>query len=156
MCSLIHARKIIQRFALIISVVWFAGPARAEINVGESVDWLVLARPHIAIAEVISTDPHNKTEAKWTDLTINIRLKKRLKGQPPQSAEFVRLWQMSARPGEEDNGRPENGTEYLVFFDELGKITNAMNLTLPSHKRGVGADDRDVALSTNFDILNTK
>jgi hypothetical protein len=79
-----------------------------------------------------------------------------LKGQPPQSAEFVREWQMSARLGEQDSARPENGTEYLVFFDEQGKVTNAMNLVFPSRKRGIGADPRDVALSTRFGILETR
>lgn len=156
MRSLIVALKPTQRVALTLIAMGLAGSARAEIMVGESLDWLTIARPHIAIVEVTATDPENKTEAKYTALAIKTRLKKVLKGQPPQSAEFVRVWQMSARPGEQDSARPENGTEYLVFFDEQGKVTNAMNLVSPSRNRSTGADPRDVALSTRFGILETR
>jgi len=145
-----------QYAILMLMTIGLVAPVHAEVMVGESLDWLTIARPHIAIVEVTATDPENKTEAKYMALTIKTRRRKVLKGQPPGSAEFVREWQMSARPGEEDSARPENGIEYLVFFDEQGKVTNAMNLVFPSQNKGIGADPRDVALSTGFDILKTR
>src|ERR1700683_5340122 len=84
MRSLIVALKATQCVAFTLIALGLAGSARPETMVGESLDWLTIARPHIAIVEVTATDPENKTEAKYMAPAIKTRLRKVLKGHPPQ------------------------------------------------------------------------
>ncbi|MDP9127637.1 MAG: hypothetical protein M3N08_05195 [Pseudomonadota bacterium] len=136
---------------LVLSVVCVHA-AKADDTIGESLDWLVYTRPGISVAVVTNSTAADDA----SPLTIQTTLRQALKGKPPQEASFSRRWNPAATPGQEDTARPGNGTEYLLFFNDHGDVTNAVNLNYPSRKIGVGADPRDVAISVDFGIFRTR
>jgi hypothetical protein len=142
--------------SLLLAAVVIAGawPAHADDDVGESLDWLLTVRPSIAVEEVTSTAP--VTGSGFSNrIKIETTVKKVLKGAPPEKASFERRWQPMGVPGQDDTARPAKGTEYLLFFDEHGGVTNAINLKYPSRKVGLGADPSDVALNDDFTIFKS-
>lgn len=146
-----------RRLASVLAALLFlaAAPAYADDTFGESLDWLITSRPSIAVETVTSTAPVPAKPGVTPQLTIQTTLKTSVKGQPPQQASFVRRWQAKAVPGQDDTARPENGTEYLLFFDQHGSVTNAINLKFPSRRVGFGADPNDVALGDDFSIFKS-
>ena len=121
-----------------------AGPLMAGINIGHSLDWLVVSRDHIAVARLVGTTGKSSPPALWTNRKLEFRVTKVLKGTPPPVAHFPRHV-----PVKDPSIAP--GTEFLLFFSGE-KADYAINLSSPS--------DRDyhngLALSMDFQVLKTK
>lgn len=119
-------------------------PARGELVVAESLDWLVVANPDLAVARVVRVESPGENGAQ---VTAHFRRSRTLRGNPPLEAACTMLVSKSARPGE-PQVRPEPGEEYLLVL--RGKeIHQAINLTHPV-QTGPG-----VALTTDFKVLSS-
>ncbi len=146
--------------ALAVALIGAPAPARAEIVVGESLDWLVVSRPHVAVMRVVEVvESPVKGGATWTTRTVRLERVGVMKGEPPETATFERHVSVGAAPG---RGAPrvfapkENG-EMLVFFrvEEGGReagevrVDQAIDLERPA-TGGL----TDVAFTTDFAILD--
>lgn len=104
-------------------------PVHAKIAVGESLDWLVVSRKHIAIAEVMSVQGD-----------IAMRIKKTLKGEPPEKANVGR-----------DGAAPAQATEFLLFFNEKKEVDYSIDLASPMNQRVWG-----LAFAMDFRVLEKR
>lgn len=134
-----------HRVALLTAALTLLAPVPlfAEINVGESLDWLTVSRPHIAVAEIVSVQDDRKPQALWMARRFETRLKETLKGKPPATATFT--WHVPI-----ETGAPAQGTEFLLFFNDDSTVGYAINLASPD------ITGQGVAFATHFNVLRTK
>ena len=125
--------------------LFLAAPARAEVTVGESLDWLVLSRPHVAVAEVVHVTDEGPDRQGYTQRIARLRRAEVLKGEPPEQASRK---EHVGKPGEA--GGPAKGAAFLLFFDDQKQISYAINLDSPT-TRWQGA-----AFTTDFRVLGDR
>lgn len=127
-----------------------AAPAAAEITVGESLDWLVLSRPHVAVAAVAGSDVEVDAGDGWAYLTIRYRVKQAVKGEPPAESSLRRP---AGAPKDAEairQGAPGEGAEFLLFFDDQKRINYAINLDRPGDRW------HTAAFATDFRVLKDR
>src|SRR6516164_6368138 len=95
-------------------------PSHAKLAFGESLDWLVTSRPHIAIGKVVEVrDGELPSGALYLHRRIDLRIEKTLKGKPPEKATwlpFVPADTQVLKHGQGKNAPPSVGAEFLLFF----------------------------------------
>ncbi|MBI4613765.1 MAG: hypothetical protein HY720_09160 [Planctomycetes bacterium] len=138
---------------MLILAACASAPAVAEINVGESIDWLVVSRKHAAIGSVAGVSEDVAPGALWLDRTVELEVKETLRGEPPGRASFA--WHVPSSTsgkahGEVEMSPPAIGAEFLLFFGDEGAVEYAVDLAFPSNMM------HGVVFSTDFGVLLTR
>src|SRR5690349_7831602 len=119
---------------LLVAVVALLLPvsALAEINMGESIEWLTLSRPSIAVVESAGTE-----RGYLVGRSVQV-----LKGSPPKAPSFPVKWEVPADRWKKDH-------QWVIFFDVAGVPSAVYDLSQPW-------TDGRAALSADFTILDTR
>jgi hypothetical protein len=111
----------------------FIGPvAHAEINMGESIEWLTVSRPSIGVVESVGT-----SRGFLTGRTVLT-----LKGSPPKEPSFPVGWNVPAERWKKEH-------QWVVFFDLAGVPSAVYDLTDPWK-------DGRAAISADLSLLDTR
>jgi hypothetical protein len=132
--------------------VFSAEPAWAYIRTGESLDWLVISRAHIAIAEVTAVQVHpDPVHPQNPDQTIDFRITSVLKGRPAREASVRRpVCRAGDSEGALKGTYPAKGSAFLLFFKESGELDYQIDLDHPA----TGGDDLPITI--DFKLLHDR
>ncbi|GMU56539.1 MAG: hypothetical protein AMXMBFR33_56850 [Candidatus Xenobia bacterium] len=100
---------------VLLGVLVLVTLARAEIMVADSLEWLVVSSPTVAVMRVEGAVRENRDDVGYIQTTLKLGLVKALKGQPPPTTTYGILVLDSARPGEL-NSQPQEGEDLLAFW----------------------------------------
>ncbi|PCI34135.1 MAG: hypothetical protein COB53_11940 [Elusimicrobia bacterium] len=112
-----------KRFLLTLLMLLPAA-ARAEIAIGENIDWLAITRLEIGEYKLIEAVDRAKPGAHWITRHFLLKRKGRFKGEPPKRVRFSRHVPVKSQ-------HPNNGHRYLVFFNHQGRVDYVIDLENP-------------------------
>jgi hypothetical protein len=142
------------------AVLIFAQAIRAEINVGDSLEWLIAGNPDAAIVEIVGRGNSKNDEGAWR--VYEVKLKTTIKGKPPEKA-TITLWipeeNLKKAYGEAELSPPDAGAEFLVIWSSAKEVVNAIDLTHPLKKgvagHGVAFTNDGHVLAARADIVKS-
>lgn len=127
-----------------VSFFFGFGTARAGIIVRESLDWLTLSCPHIAVGEVTTTRDEKHEKALWMNESVEIIVTEVLKGFPPKRAVFSRHIPVNTSPRKSKD-------EFLLFFKKDGIEIHAVAALTTQPLSSLEA-----AITKDFKVLREK
>lgn len=135
-------------YALVVTMFasFWSSALSAEINIGDSLDWLTVSRDHIAIVRATGSQEERAPEALWMDRTVRVERVQVLKGDPPATAEFTVHIPV-------ETPVPAAGREFLFFFGKEGfrfEGHYVIDLESPADR------GPEVALTQDFRLLPTR
>lgn len=113
-------------FALLF---YFSGQpnAHAEINIGESIEWLTAKADRIVAGKILKVIPASPAAGKSADLLqITLQAAQTLKGDAPQPSYCINVRHMTA---DKLTLLARAGTEVLLFLEQTPQATSAAGLT---------------------------
>ncbi len=133
---------------VLVGLLFLVTLARAEIMVADSLEWLVVSSPSVAVVRVEGAVQEKRDDVGYVQTTLKLALVKALKGEPPPMTTYAILVLASARPGEL-NFQPQEGEELLAFWRGQS-VRRILSLKHPP-RRGEGA-----AYTTDFKLLRSR
>jgi hypothetical protein len=114
---------------------------RAEIAVGESLEWLAVSRLDAGEYKLLESKDRADPGARWIERRFLLKRRRRIKGDPPKRVRFSRQVPLKTK-------RPGSGRRYLVFFDHRGSVDFVIDLSRPgdtaSWERAFSGDFREI------------
>jgi hypothetical protein len=124
-------------------------PEISEVNVGETIDWLTISRPHVALTEVVDVRVEPNARPSSRTNVLELRSTAPLKRKPPTKAEIRRQAMTGAQPRAVDHTTAVSD-EFIVFFTGDGEVDYAIDLAQPA------TGERDLAFTMSFDVLTER